>query len=254
MKRTVTIFILVLIASVGMQAGKPVIGIAPGGTKGTISVKENYIRSIEKAGGIPFILPLVKDKAMAREIVARIDGLLMTGGEDINPAYYREEVLNESVYVNAPRDTSDLLVLAAARKRGIPILGICRGEQIINVFYGGTLYQDIPSQVEDCLAHKQTEPASTGTHTIRIKKSSRLHKLLGVDTIAVNSFHHQAVKKLAAGFKVSATADDGVIEAYENGKVMCVQFHPEGFVNAGDDRFLPIFSDFVQKAGKSGRR
>ena len=249
MKRIVTLIMLILL-TLSARAGKPVIGVSPSFSNGKISVSNSYLNAIERAGGVPLVLPMVADEAMADAVIARVDGLLMTGGEDIAPAYYGEEIFNSSVSINAPRDTTDMLLIAAARKRRLPVLGICRGEQAVNVFYGGSLWQDLPSQVGTEVAHRQDEPANVGTHWVYIEKGTRLHSLLKVDSIKVNSFHHQAVKRIADGFTVNARSADGVVEGYESKGIICVQFHPEGFVSKGDFRFLPIFKDFIRRASK----
>lgn len=247
MKRIVTLMLLVLL-TFSARAGKPVIGVSPSFSNGKISVNSSYLISIERAGGVPLVLPMVADEEMADAVIARVDGLLMTGGEDVAPAYYGEEIFNSTVSINAPRDTTDMLLIAAARKRGLPVLGICRGEQAVNVSYGGSLWQDLPSQVGTAVSHRQEEPASTGTHWVYIEKGTQLHSLLKADSIKVNSFHHQAVKQIADGLTVSARAADGVVEGYEGDGILCVQFHPEGFVSKGDSRFLPIFEEFVSES------
>ncbi len=251
--RRALILILSLTLAAGLSAGarvKPIIGISSGYSSGTSTSGLSYVKSVSKAGGVPVIIPLVTDSASAEEVVGRIGGLIMTGGEDIDPAYYGEEILNSSVGINAVRDTSDMLLIAAAVKLGVPILGICRGEQIVNVYFGGSLFQDIPSQVNGYIAHRQSLPGSEATQRIAVVKGSRLDALLGVDSLDVNTFHHQAVKELADGLTANAYASDGVIEGYEGRNVFCVQFHPEKFVEAGDNFYLPIFEDFVKRASR----
>ena len=253
MKKATAILILMLTA-LSANAGKPVIGISPSYSDPKVYAKESYLMAVERAGGLPLILPMVSDARTADELVSLLDGLLMTGGEDVDPAWYGEDILNGTVSVNAPRDTTDMLLLEAARKRGIPVLGICRGEQIVNVFRGGSLWQDLPSQVGVEVAHRQKEPYNVGTHWAYIEKGTLLHSLLQTDSVMVNTFHHQAVKRLAEGFTVNARGADGVVEGYEGPGCLCVQFHPEGFVSKGDDTFLPIFEDFIKKARKAHRR
>jgi len=232
---------------------KPVIGISSGFSGGKSVLLNAYCRSVAKAGGIPVILPLAEDAELASDLVSRIDGLVMSGGEDINPERYGEKPVNKTVVVNPVRDSSDFLLIDAATKRGIPILGICRGEQAINVFFGGTLVQDIPSQVSTPIRHKQIEPGVKGTHMVKFEKGSLLESLLCRDSMMVNSFHHQAVKTVAPGFRIVARANDGVIEAYESEQrdpvILCVQFHPEKCIYGGDDTFLPLFKYFIEKAG-----
>lgn len=229
---------------------KPVIGISAAGTTSSYKMNATYPKSVAKAGGLPVMLPMVDSEELAEELVAEIDGLIMTGGEDVAPEFYGEDIFNETVEINGPRDTSDMYVIRAALKRGIPILGICRGEQIVNVCLGGSLWQDLPGQVGEDVAHRQEEASDVGTHWIYVEKDSELHDLLGVDSVLVNSFHHQAVKQPAPGVKVSARSADGGIEAYEGKGVFCVQFHPECFVSNGDATFLPIFEELVSKAAQ----
>ena len=177
----------------------------------------------------------------------------MTGGEDIDPLkYYGEEPLRAQGEIVPYRDEFDCMLIKMAVEKGLPLLGICRGEQLLNVVFGGTLYQDIPSQAKDSyVKHRQQAPSSYGTHSISIEKGSILNKVLGTERAVVNSFHHQAVKDPAPGFKVIARAADGIIEGIQmNEKVFGLQFHPEGFVANGDDTFLPIFQYFVEKANE----
>ena len=227
----------------GCSHKAPLIGISSCTDGYNINIGGNYPTAVLKAGGVPVVLPLVKDAATARRLLESVDGLLMTGGEDIDPAYYGEEILNESVEINGPRDTSDLLLIEAARALKKPIMGICRGHQLVNVAFGGSLYQDIPTQIGT--EHRQEVPG-VPTHNIGLAEGSRLRALLGdVDSVGVNTHHHQSVKAVAPGFVVSARAADGVVEGIEGPGVFCVQFHPEGLMAGGYNSFLPIFEAFV---------
>jgi len=240
-----------LMIPVSLQAQKkPVIGISSSINGSTAEVGMTYVNSVRKAGGIPFVIPITTSEAAIDEYLDHVDGIVMTGGEDVSPLIFGEEPSRFLGEVVPNRDTYDLTLIRRAVARGIPLLGICRGEQCLNIAMGGDLIQDIPSEVPDAIQHRQNAPRSYGSHTITIEKGSLLSKLLNVETLAVNSFHHQAVGNVAPGYKVTAKAPDGVVEAIESadGKSFGVQFHPEGFVYSGDDTFLPIFQHLVKLA------
>lgn len=223
------------------------------GYKGNITVGENCCEAVRIAGGVPLIFPLVRDSVAAEALVAAVDAIVVTGGEDIDPKYYGEDILNETVHINEIRDVSDVLILKAAVKAGKPMLGICRGEQIINVVLGGTLYQDLPSQVTDVQPHSVTASAR-GVHEITIDSKSRLGKIFGAETIYVNSSHHQAVKDPAPGLKVTARTSDGVVEAYEGFPkydIIGIQSHPESYAREGNQLFLKIFQDLIERGRKA---
>ncbi len=244
------------------EPAAPLIGISCGGDEVKASLKTTYIDAVRLAGGIPVLIPILRDSATVWQLVERLDGVILSGGEDIDPQYFGEEHLPELGTVNAPRDTFDVLLIRTALRQGKPMLGICRGEQVLNVVLGGTLWQDIPSQIPYSeLHHRQEEPSTVATQTITIDPSSRLAEILGVSEIAVNSHHHQAVKDLAPGLVVTAYAEDGVVEAYEGipsakdpysqpfgNRILAVQFHPEAFAQAGDPTFLRIFQDLVRRS------
>jgi putative glutamine amidotransferase len=184
-----------------------------------------------------------------------VDGLLLTGGEDVEPARYGEEPLAVVTDRDATRDAFEVALVAEARTRRLPLLAICRGIQLLNVACGGTLIQDIPTQVNGGTDHQFTVPPHQSydlAHEIWIDKGTLLAELMndrlnGVDTCDVNSRHHQAVKTVAPGFKVSATAPDGVVEAIEDPSVpfcLGVQWHPENFWRTGE--FRPLFEGFVE--------
>ncbi len=249
MKSRFLILAVAVVAAVSCADGrKPLVGITTGWSSERITVKDTYVCAVREAGGIPVILPPVRSASEAEEALRSVRAVVFTGGEDIDPVRYGEEVLNESVEVNGPRDTSDFLLAVAALRMKKPVLAICRGEQLLNVALGGTLYQDLPVQAPGPVAHRQDAPASEATHIIHIEKESRLHSLTGVDSAMVNSFHHQAVKDPAPGTKVVARAADGIVEGFEKGDMICVQFHPEALVKAGDRTFLPLFEDLVRRA------
>ncbi len=251
----VSLFVVSLLISIPIFGQKkPIIGLSSTWGEGTsTSVPLTYVESVIRAGGVPLVLPIVQDNELLIAMLDRVDALIMTGGEDVDPLkWYGEEPVNAMGEIAPCRDSFDMALVKIAVDRGMPVLGICRGLQVMNVAFGGTLYQDIPSQVEGTkVKHNQKAPRNYGTHSIYIKEGSILNKQLGVDSIAVNSFHHQAVKDIAPGFKATAFAPDGVIEAIEmegNNIVFGVQFHPEGFTFSGDDTFLGIFTHLVKAA------
>ena len=229
---------------------KPVIGIAPGYSGTEYSrLQRTYTDAILRAGGIPFILPQVGDAASASEMLSHVDGLMLTGGVDLDPAYYGEMVFNETVEIDSHRDTIDILYARAALEGRLPVLAICRGEQLMNVVLGGSLYQDLPSQRPGVIKHRQDEEGKVPTHSISVSRESILYRIMGSDHLRVNSFHHQAVKDPSPLVKVTAHADDGVVEAYEiNEKgrwLLAVQFHPEILLRGNDD-WLKLFEAFVK--------
>lgn len=233
-------------------AAKPIIGVSSTAESGMAAAPLTYINSIKRAGGVPIVIPMTADEDQLNAILNVVDGIVMTGGEDLDPLYFGEEPNLNLGEVAPQRDAFDCKLIKMAVAKGIPVLGVCRGEQIMNVAFGGTLYQDLPSQKKDIFVqHNQNSPSGHGSHSITIEKGSMLNAQLGVETITVNSYHHQAVKDVAPGFKVTAYSKDGVVEAIEkigSDKVWGVQFHPEGFVSLGDDRFIGVFKHLINKA------
>lgn len=229
----------------------PLIGLSASYQDGTSRLSNNYVNAIIKAGGAPVIIPVTTDDRILQRIVAQLDGLILTGGADINPLLYNEQPIPQLQTVDPHRDQFDLTLLKLATDRNVPVLGICRGHQLINIAFGGTLYQDIPSQRKGALKHGQSMPSTYGSHSIGITPDTQLAAILGNDSLFVNSSHHQAVKDLAPGFKVAATATDGVIEAIEawpNRPIMGVQWHPEGLVAGENETMLNLFRFLVGKA------
>jgi len=233
----------------------PLIGISGAhASNGATQVNSAYIESVLRAGGVPVVLPINDNLEVLKKMIASIDALIMTGGEDVDPLKnYDEEPIPGLGEINPERDAFDIALIKFALERGIPLLGICRGHQIMNVACGGTLYQDIPSQfrTSNLLKHRQQAPYWYGTHRVELDQNSVLARILGKTTVITNTFHHQAVKDIAPGFIVTGRTSDGVIEAMEmkgNPCVFSVQFHPEGSVARGSDEFLPIFTYLVELA------
>jgi putative glutamine amidotransferase len=226
----------------------PVIGI-------TLCRKlEDYRQSVLHVGGEVRIL---QTPATAEQALAGIDGLMLTGGDDVAPARYGEPAHATIVEAEPGRDEFELALIGAARARNLPILAICRGIQVLNVACGGSLVQDIPSEMTGAMPHRFDVPPNQPyslAHEVWIDQDTLLWKLMrerlsDVDACEVNSRHHQAVKRLAAGFKVAATAPDGVIEAIEDPAArfcLAVQWHPENFFRTGE--FRPLFEGFLEAA------
>lgn len=244
MKR-VALLILALAALVSSCRRAPVIGISCGWiNSGTSTLSVTYTRAVARAGGIPVIIPTIADSALAAALVGKMDGVIFSGGADLDPSYYGETIWNETVQVDPIRDASDLLLMRAAIAAKKPVMGICRGEQLLNVVLGGTLYQDIPTQVDTLVVH-----CGGALHRIGVEKGSVLYRLFGEDSLTVNSFHHQAVKDVAPGVRVTARADNGIVEAYEYGdRLIAFQFHPEVMAWT-DSTWLAPFRYFVKMAG-----
>ena len=229
---------------------KPIIGITckTAQEKEWNYVPDVYISSIEIGGGIPLLIPFIESKENIKEIVKKIDGLLLSGGRDIDPVLYGEEPTK--VHGMEPRkDMLEIELTKLVIKSGKPILGICRGAQMLNVACGGTLNQSI----SDGLKHYQEAPKDYPTHEIEIKSGTLLFKLIGKKHIRVNSFHHQSVKDLAPGFRVSALAKDGIIEAIESKKhpfALGLQSHIE-YLWQKNQLFKSIFLSFVKECKKT---
>ena len=245
MKR-ICILLLAVAALQACRPSAPLIGISCSrSSTGASTLKTTYTDAVARAGGVPVVFPTVADSVLAAALVKGVDGVIFSGGEDVDPSYYGETVWNETVEVDTLRDVSDILLAKAALASGKPILAICRGEQLMNVVLGDSLYQDIPTQVDTLVAH-----GGGARHRIGVEKGSVLYDLFGQDSLTVNSFHHQAVKDVAPGVRVTAYSPNGIVEAYEYGnQVIAVQFHPEGMVRT-DDSWLSLFRLFVKKASR----
>lgn len=210
-----------------------------------------YLNAVEQAGGTPVLLPLLENEAQAKEAIAGIDGLVMTGGEDVDPSYYGEEPAALLETVNEARDVSDQLLIASALDADIPMLAICRGCQFLNVALGGSLYQDIPTQYTSPLPHRSADQVDFVYHEITVAEDSVLFDIMQTSTLTANSWHHQGVKELGEGLTVIATAEDGMVEAIQKKDatfVLGLQFHPEWHIDYGDAEYLPIFQRLVIEA------
>lgn len=235
-----------------MSDRKPLIGLVPQVDRERMRVwlRMNYMSSVEYAGGMPMMLPMTTDEAQIDAIVASLDGVLFTGGVDLEPKLYGEAIMQECGEIEEQRDEMELLLLKAALKYDKAILGICRGCQTINVGLGGTLYQDLPTQKPSEIAHRQMISMEEPTHDVVLLEDSPLKRLLGKDRISVNTSHHQAVKDPAPGVQAMAKASDGVIESIcvpERKFVWGMQWHPE-FMGTVSPDGIAIFKAFVDAA------
>jgi putative glutamine amidotransferase len=218
---------------------------------------EDYLESVRRAGGEP--VEVIVGSEPPEQLVARVDGLLLTGGGDVDPALYGEAPHASFEAAEQGRDNYEIALARAAMAKGIPFLAICRGMQVLNVAMGGTLFQDIPSQVTGALDHSVPQPRVQIAHEVWVSKGSVLATLLADhmedgETCHVNSRHHQAVRDVAAGFEITATSPDGVVEAMERPDApfcVAVQWHPENFWRTGE--FRELFEGLV-KASNAQKR
>jgi putative glutamine amidotransferase len=207
------------------------------------ALRQNYCSSVAEAGGLPLALP--HETALATEMAARIDGLIVTGGAfDVDPALFGDATRHDAVTVKPGRTDFELSITRAVLAAGKPVLGICGGEQLLNVVLGGTLIQHIPDAVPNALAHEQPNPRDEPGHDIEILPGTKLAEIVGTARMSVNSAHHQAVRDVGPGVRVNARAPDGVIEGIEDpSRAFCigVEWHPEFFIDAGDRKLLTAF-------------
>ena len=224
------------------QTGMPVVGVSCSRSgSGATLLPTTYTDALRRAGALPLVIPTVSDEAQAAEVMEALDGIVFSGGEDVNPAWYGEAVWNDTVEIDPVRDRSDSLLARAALASGKPVLAICRGSQLLNVILGGSLYQDLPTQYSGVVSH------SDDRHKIGVEEGSLLERLYGADSLSVNSMHHQAIKDPAPGIRITARSADGIVEAWETPQIVAVQFHPEKMLAAGDSAWLPLFESFVSR-------
>jgi len=216
-------------------------------------VKHTFIQAIERAGGIPLMLPIVEQSETVETTLRLLDGILFADGNDITAEHYGEEPRN--VRENDPeRDVAELTLMKQAETLGMPILGICRGMQLMNVYRGGNLYQDILVERPDSQNHdgymvvKSTEHLA---HTLELMVDTKLRHILQTDTIKSNTHHHQAIRNLGHNLQVNAVAEDGVIEGIEDSKKVFfigVQPHPESIFQRAEPQWMKLFQAFIEAA------
>jgi putative glutamine amidotransferase len=238
---------------------RPTVGLTienPRAEREVFRLREDYVRSVETAGALPLIFAPGRPED-APELLDHVGGLVLTGGADIDPNLYGEEPHAALGTVFRERDAFEIALCREALRRDLPVLAICRGHQVLNVATGGTLVQDIPSQVPGAGAHDPDVERWQTCHDVRILPATRLREILGTENVAVNSFHHQAVKQLGEGLVVSAQSPDGVVEGIEMPRqakrfVVGVQWHPESFWDHPPG-FAPLFEALVAAADGSHR-
>lgn len=246
----------------------PLVGITPGlcalpadraktKRESTLVLQERYCAAIEKAGGVPLILSLAASRSAIQALISRLDGLVVSGGDfDIHPRYYREKPLRALGEIQPRRTEFELAMIRVALKRDRPILGICGGAQAINVALGGSLYQDIATQLPKAVEHQQAAKKATGGHAIRVQPGTLLHRIVKRENLEVNTTHHQAIKRLGKGLMINATAEDGLIEGIESmghSFVLGVQWHPEAMHRkfAAQQNILRSFIAYCRQLNRS---
>ncbi len=239
-----------------MKKKKPIIGLtldheAGGGYSKMpwYAIRENYCNAVSDAGGIA--LPLPHDVSAVTEYFAMIDGLIVTGGNfDVDPSLYGASEKHNTVSLKENRTRFEWEITKLAVDGNKPVLGICGGEQLLNVILGGTLIQHIPDAIENVLEHEQKNPRTEPGHMVKVKKDTLLHKIVGSEELHVNTAHHQAVEKVSDKVIANSFSEDGVIEGIEYGNhpfCLGVQWHPEYYVSSGDKK---IFTAFLEACAK----
>jgi len=227
--------------------------IRPDGDTSRVRLTAAYVTALEVAGLIPLIVPPLSSERAAAAVLDSVSGLVLTGGEDVDPARYGESRHEKVRSVNAARDATEAALVEAAKSRGMPVLAICRGIQILNVALGGTLVQDISTQCETDIAHDEDGPRDSRSHEIIVEPGSLIASAIGTERCNVNSFHHQSVKDVAHGMRVSARSPDGIIEGIESTDedwwVLAVQWHPEEMTNSPEPWDRGLFKAFARKLG-----
>ena len=237
---------------------RPIIGLTPSLESGEnkIYTPTSYPKAIIEAGGNPVFFNFTRDPEMIEAYAAMVDGVLFSGGDDVDPSTYGEEQIWGCGDVVPLRDDFEISLLKVLLEKypEKPILGICRGCQVLNVATGGTLYQDLRSQKDGCIRHQQQQSSHYASHRAMVEEGSLLHQIYGSTEVMVNSFHHQAVKDLAPGMRLTAVASDGVVEGFEKPDhpyFVGVQWHPERLVERAENAaHWQLFKSFVDACRK----
>ncbi len=228
----------------------PVIGVTTAHLEEEINTypRHYYVQAIYKSGATPILIPVIPDQDAVDHYMQIVDGLILSGGTDVDPKYFGQEPIRGTGRVYPERDSLEIALARKALKLKLPVLGICRGIQVLNIAFGGDIYQDIYSQVPGVLEHSQKAPRNSSWHSIELLPESKVGRILGVKELRVNSFHHQAIRNIAPGFRVVARSRDGIIEGIETENhqfVIGVQWHPEALVE-DDDIALNLFQAFIK--------
>ena len=229
---------------------KPLIGVIPlwDGEKNSIWMLPDYLDGLRSAGALPVVLPLEADEADIRQLYTLCDGLLFTGGQDVDPALYGEALSPRCGVLCPRRDALEAGLFRLAMAEGTPMLGICRGLQLMNILLGGTLYQDLPTEHPSSVPHVMKPPYDRPCHTVRLAEGGTLRRLTGREELGVNSYHHQAVRRLAPSLRAEAWSPDGLVEAAvcpDHPFLLAVQWHPE-FSFRSDPAGAAIFRALVE--------
>jgi putative glutamine amidotransferase len=229
-----------------MKRNKPVIGITTDYTDKYYGIEKTYSLAIARHGGLPILIPSLKNnKRVLKELINNIDGLLIPGSRDMDPKYYNQKPHSSLNPMSKERTASEYIIVEQSLKNNIPIFGICGGMQFINVFFGGTLYQDIGSLLPRALNHEK----GSG-HTVKILNGTNLRKIVKKSRLKVHSYHHQAIEKFSKELKISAKSDDDIIEGLESqdGLVLAVQWHPE---LENNQTSTSLFNHFIHKSAQN---
>jgi putative glutamine amidotransferase len=220
-----------------------------------VAVGHDYVEAIRIAGGVPLVLPIVEEKEIIQQQLQCLDGLLLSGGYDICPIFYGEEPARGLEAIRPDRDLYEIQLLQMAKALQKPILGICRGLELMNVALGGTLYQDIDQSMPSALQHNQKARPEEATHTVTLLPNTKLQQIMEKEVLLTNSFHHQAIKDLAPELRANAHTKDGIIEGIEGREshfILGVQWHPELMVGK-HSHMMKIFYAFIEAARRRGR-